>query len=142
MAVDWDKTNVQELDITGTDLSTQCLIDLLTRIPALRYLSAGNQDGFTDMVCNSYKPVDYLMANPLIIIDTSCLQVLKAFMDQGNSKNLIALDLDGCSNLSEESLLKFVKINGPHLQGLSLSGIPHLTDQYWTSVLPRLSKVK
>lgn len=41
---------MQELDVTATDLSTDCLIDLLTRIPSLRWLSAGQLDGFTDPV--------------------------------------------------------------------------------------------
>lgn len=36
MEVEWDKSSLTELDITGTDLSTECLIDLLTRIPNLR----------------------------------------------------------------------------------------------------------
>ena len=36
MGVEWEKTMLQELDITATDLSTECLIDLLTRIPGLR----------------------------------------------------------------------------------------------------------
>lgn len=36
MQVDWDKCALQELDITATDLSTECLIDLLTRITTLR----------------------------------------------------------------------------------------------------------
>jgi len=50
MAVDWEKSQLQELDITATDLSTECLTDLLIRIPALRWLSAGQQDGFNDGV--------------------------------------------------------------------------------------------
>jgi hypothetical protein len=50
MAVDWEKTQLQELDITATDLSTECLMDLFTRIPNLRWLSAGQQDGFNDSV--------------------------------------------------------------------------------------------
>lgn len=50
MAVDWEKSQLQELDITATDLSTECLTDLLIRLPALRWLSAGQQDGFNDTV--------------------------------------------------------------------------------------------
>jgi len=50
MAVEWEKTQLQELDITATDLSSECLVDLLIRIPALRWLSAGQQDGFNDNV--------------------------------------------------------------------------------------------
>lgn len=36
MDVEWEKSSLTELDITGNDLSTECLIDLLTRIPSLR----------------------------------------------------------------------------------------------------------
>lgn len=47
-AVEWEKTQLQELDITGTDLSSECLTDLLTRLQGLRWLSAGQQDNFND----------------------------------------------------------------------------------------------
>lgn len=50
MQVEWDKSSIQELDITATDLSTECLIDMLTRIPNLRFLSAGQLNGFNDSV--------------------------------------------------------------------------------------------
>ena len=43
MGVEWEKTMLQELDITATDLSTECLIDMLTRIPALR---SGQSPGY------------------------------------------------------------------------------------------------
>lgn len=36
MQVEWDKCSLLELNITATDLSTESLIDLLTRIPTLR----------------------------------------------------------------------------------------------------------
>lgn len=50
MKVDWESTSLQELDISATDLSTECLIDMLTRIPGLRYLAAGQVNGFNDSV--------------------------------------------------------------------------------------------
>lgn len=50
MEVEWEKANIQELDITATDLSTECLIDMLSRIPGLRFLSAGQLNGFNDSV--------------------------------------------------------------------------------------------
>lgn len=49
-AVEWEKTQLQELDITGTDLTSECLTDLLTRLTGLRWLSAGQQDNFNDNV--------------------------------------------------------------------------------------------
>ncbi|ODN01459.1 F-box/LRR-repeat protein 7 [Orchesella cincta] len=112
-AVEWEKTQLQELDITATDLSTECLMDLLVRVPALRWLSAGQQDGFND-------------------------SVLRAFDQRGNAKHLVALDLDASDNLSEEALRQFIIKYGTQLRGLSLSGMPHITDQLWISVLPVL----
>lgn len=38
MAAEWEKAdNLQELDLTATDLSKECLLDILPRIPAIRY---------------------------------------------------------------------------------------------------------
>ena len=53
-------THVQELDITATDLSKECLLDFLPRIPAIRWLSAGQLDGMTDTVLK-------------VINDTACI---------------------------------------------------------------------
>lgn len=117
MNVEWDKTNLRELDITGTELSEGSLIYLLTRIPALTYLSAGQQDGFND-------------------------QVLKEYLEKGNLKSLIAVDFDSNENLTDEILLHFVKCIGPNLSGLRLSGIPALTEPFWLSILPVLRSIK
>lgn len=56
MQVEWEKTSLQELDITATDLSTECLIDMLSRIPNLRFLSAGQLNGFNDSVSTCCRP--------------------------------------------------------------------------------------
>ena len=117
MEADWDKSNLQELDISGTDLSTECLIDLLTRIPALRFLSAGQINGFND-------------------------SVLKAWMDAGTAKSLIALNLDASDNITDEAVLKFLQRHGSQLHACILSGMPHITDQLWMSVLPILTNVR
>ncbi|RWS07285.1 F-box/LRR-repeat protein 20-like protein [Dinothrombium tinctorium] len=117
MMVEWEKTSLQELDITATELSSECLIDLLKRAPPLRYLSAGQQDGFNDLV-------------------------LKEYVESGNIKNLIAFDVDRNENISEEMLLQFLRIQGPNLRGLQLSFIPHLTEQFWNSSLPLLKNMK
>lgn len=115
--VDWDKTTLRELDITGTELSETSLIYLLTRVPALRYLSAGQQDGFTD-------------------------QVLKEYLEKGNIKSLVAVDFDSNENLTDEILLHFVRSIGPNLTGLRLSGIPQLTEPFWLAILPVLRSIK
>lgn len=117
LAVEWEKTQLQELDITGTDLTTECLTDLLTRLPALRWLSAGQQDAFND-------------------------SVLRAFSEKGNARNLVALDLDRCDSISEDCLYKFLMKHATQLRGLVLSGIPHLTDQLWAGTLPLLKQTK
>ena len=52
-AAEWEKaTCLQELDITATDLSSQVISDVLTRVPALAWLSAGQLDGMNDDVLN------------------------------------------------------------------------------------------
>nr|CAD7428684.1 unnamed protein product [Timema monikensis] len=117
LQVEWEKAALQELDITATDLSTEALIDMLTRIPGLRFLSAGQLNGFND-------------------------SVLKAFMELGNPRNLIALDLDSSDNLTDDALHKFLSRYGHQLWGLALSGMPHITDQLWQSVLPILNNAK
>lgn len=115
--VEWEKTSIQELDIAATDLSTDCLIDMLTRIPGLRFLSAGQLNGFND-------------------------SVLKAWTEIGNPRNLIALDLDSSDNLSDDALHKFLSRHGHQLWGIALSGMPHITDQLWQSILPILTNAK
>ncbi|CAH2239095.1 jg461 [Pararge aegeria aegeria] len=117
MQVEWEKSSVQELDVTATDLSTECLIDMLTRIPNLRFLSAGQINGFND-------------------------SVLKAWLESGTARNLVALDVDASDNLTDEALHRFLSRHGSQLWGLVLSGMPHITDQLWQSVLQLLTNAK
>lgn len=115
--VDWDKSNLLELDISGTDLTAECLSDLLSRIPTLRFLSAGQINGFND-------------------------SVLKAWMEAGTAKSLVALNLDASDNITDEALQKFLSRYGNQLHACILSGMPHITDQLWMSVLPILTNVR
>lgn len=108
---------IQELDISGTDLSSECLIDMLTRIPALKFLSAGQINGFTD-------------------------SVMKAWMEAGTCRSLTAIDLDSSDNLTDEILNKFITRYGAQLQSCVLSGMSHITDQLWMAILPILSSAK
>ncbi|CAO1433978.1 unnamed protein product [Diamesa serratosioi] len=117
MQVEWDKCTLQELDITGTDLSSECLIDLLTRIPGLKFLSAGQINGFNDAV-------------------------LKAWMDSGMARSLVSLDLDSSDNITDETLNKFITRHGSQLQSCILSGMSHVTDQLWMAILPLLTNAK
>lgn len=115
--VEWDKCALQELDISATDLSSEALIDLLTRIQTLRYLSAGQINGMNDFV-------------------------LKAWLESGSARSLICLDLDSSDNISDEGLLKFILKYGAQLASCILSGMPHITDQLWMSILPVLKNAK
>lgn len=117
MQVEWEKCNLQEIDITATDLSTEALIDMLTRIPALRFLSAGQNNGFND-------------------------SVLKAWMEGTTARSLIALDLDSSDNLTDDGLQKFLARHGTQLHACILSGMPHITDQLWMSALKILTNAK
>lgn len=117
MQVEWEKSSIQELDVTATDLSTECLIDMLTRIQNLRFLSAGQINGFND-------------------------SVLKAWMEAGTARNLVGLDVDSSDNLTDEALHRFLSRHGAQLHGLVLSGMPHITDQLWQSVLQLLVNAK
>jgi len=63
-------------------------------------------------------------------------------MEQGNLKNLIALDLDSSDNISDDALYKFLSKFGTQLKGLALSGMTHITDSLWQGVLPILKNAK
>ena len=117
MQVEWDKCSLTELDITATDLSTECLIDLLTRITNLRFLSAGQINGFND-------------------------SVLKAWQEMGNPRTLISLDLDSSDNISDEALNKFITRYGSQLHACILSGMTHITDQLWMAIMQHLTNAK
>uniref|UniRef100_A0A1A9WPN2 F-box domain-containing protein n=1 Tax=Glossina brevipalpis TaxID=37001 RepID=A0A1A9WPN2_9MUSC len=117
MQADWDKCALQELDITATDLSTECLVDLLTRLQNLRFLAAGQINGFNDTV-------------------------LKQWMESGNIRSVIALDLDSSDNITDDALSKFLTRHGQQFYACCLSGMPHITDQLWMSILPVLTNAK
>ena len=63
-------------------------------------------------------------------------------MELGNPKNLIAFDVDSSDNLTDDALHKFLSRFGHQLYGITLSGMPHITDQLWQSVLPVLNNAK
>lgn len=118
MQVEWEKCALQELDITATDLSAECLIDLLTRIPGLRFLRAGQINGFND-------------------------SVLKAWAENGKTAaSLISLDLDSSDNITDDGINKFLQRHGSQLHACILSGMPHITDQLWMSILPVVNNAK
>lgn len=63
-------------------------------------------------------------------------------MELGNPRALLALDIDSSDNVSDDGLHKFLSRHGNQLSACILSGMPHITDQLWMSVLPVLQNVK
>jgi len=117
-AVEWEKAPaLVELDITATDLPQATIVDILTRIPSLSWLSAGQLDGMTDAV-------------------------LTQWMNSGKVATLRSLDLDSSDNLTEDMLGKFLERVGGQLEGLALSGMGHVTDTLWNQYLPKLRSAK
>lgn len=57
-------------------------------------------------------------------------------------RTLISLDLDSSDNISDEGLQKFLTRHGAQLAACCLSGMPHITDQLWMTILPVLSNAK
>jgi hypothetical protein len=116
--VEWEKaTALEELDITATDLPQAAIIDTLTRIPSLRWLSAGQLDGMNDAVITQW-------------------------MNSGKVASLRCLDLDSSDNVTEDMLGKFIERFGGQLEGLSLSGMGHVTDTLWNAQLQRLTSAR
>ncbi|KRX52852.1 putative F-box/LRR-repeat protein, partial [Trichinella sp. T9] len=113
----WDNSVIEELNIAATDISSECLIYLLSRLSNLRWLRAAVLEHFTD-------------------------KVLEEWIQSGNCSKLTALDLDNCDSLSEQSLIEFLNIYGEQLLGLNLGGNEKLLEQFWVSSLPKLSHLQ
>ena len=48
--VEWEKSLIEELDLTSTELSTECLESCLTRMPGFKWLAVGHCEFFNDRV--------------------------------------------------------------------------------------------
>jgi len=116
--LEWEQAHaLTELDLTATDLPSTTLTDLLTRVPALQWLAAGQLDGMND-------------------------NVLSQWMVSGKCSSLRSLDLDSSDNISEDMLAKFIERFGSQLEGLALSGMGHVTDSLWNSCLAKLPNAR
>ena len=116
-AVDWESTKISCLDISSTHLSSEALMNVLTRAPALTFLAADHCENFNDVV-------------------------LKTYLASGKMEGLTALDLSNCDYLSADALGAMIKHAGPNLVGLALTGNLHLGEQFWTNAIPSLGSVK
>jgi hypothetical protein len=50
LTAEWESSVINELDISSTDLTENCLLNIFARMPKLNYLAVPNCDGFTDQV--------------------------------------------------------------------------------------------
>lgn len=50
--------------------------------------------------------------------------------------------MDSSDNLTDDALYKFLSKHGQQLYGLALSGMTHITDSLWQSVLPILTNTR
>ncbi|CAF3838505.1 unnamed protein product [Rotaria magnacalcarata] len=117
LAADWATSSVTELDISSTDLSEQCLLDVFARMPKLTYLAVPNCDGFTD-------------------------QVLDLLIDQGKLSHIRAIDLSDTVNLNFEVVATFIKRHGRQLRGISYHGNPKVGEQFWTNAIRNMKNIK
>ncbi|GBP37737.1 hypothetical protein EVAR_29938_1 [Eumeta japonica] len=183
--VEWEKSSIQELDVTATDLSTDCLIDMLSRIQNLRFLSAGQINGFNDSVLKAWMEAgtarlrlvfsdlspslgsvytwfnefkrgltnltdDLREGRPSTAMTEDNIGAVRLMMEtdkrvtcqQIQTSLGIALDVDSSDNLTDDMLHRFLSRYGCQLWGLVLSGMPHITDQLWQSILPALNNAK
>ncbi len=98
-------------------------MDFLPRIPAIRWLSAGQLDGMTDMVLKVIVWFTNLLKTHRVYKKVIILSFFQHWMEHANLKELIAIDLDASDNLTEELLGKFINNYGPQLKGRTFFGI-------------------
>lgn len=115
--IEWDQTNLEELDLSSTDLDEATLLHLLNTAPNLSFLSVAYCDGFTDHVFST------LIKN-------------KKFT------NLKALDLSHTVNLNYELVFEFLKTYGNQLQGFAYAGNNKVTEHFWLNSIKSLSNLK
>jgi len=72
LTAEWESSVINELDISSTDLTENCLLNIFARMPKLNYLAVPNCDGFTDQVDNIY--FFFLLLHLFIFfLDSRCL---------------------------------------------------------------------
>ncbi|KAL3316984.1 hypothetical protein Ciccas_004363 [Cichlidogyrus casuarinus] len=107
MVVPWENSKISELDISSTELSSECLENILTRMPGFTYLAVSHVDFFNN-------------------------KTLNALIDGNKLRDIRALDLSCTPELTEEPLHKLVNQHGEKLRGFMLHGKPQLTEYFWT----------
>ena len=116
-SVEWELSRLTCLDLSSTHLSSEALINVLTRAPALTFLAVDHCENFNDVV-------------------------LKTYLASGKMEALEALDLSNCDYLTPDSIGVMIKHIGANLVGLALTGNLMLGEQFWTNNIPFLTKAK
>ncbi|MCP9265352.1 hypothetical protein DINM_020627 [Dirofilaria immitis] len=116
-SIEWEKTCIEELNICGTELSSDALISILTRLKHLIWLDASWLENMND-------------------------QVLEAWLGSESIVNLQYLNLDTCDSLNEGSLTDLISRMGNQLLGLNLGGHHKLLEYFWTTIIPKLKNIK
>lgn len=117
MSVPWETSCVHELDLTSTELSEECLLNVLPRMPGFTYLGLGYCEFFSD-------------------------KVLETLMEMGKFNRLQALDISYTHALSENTIYQFLQRHGIGLRGLMLIGKSKLTENFWLNVIPYLKNIR
>uniref|UniRef100_A0A7E4ZRV0 Ovule protein n=1 Tax=Panagrellus redivivus TaxID=6233 RepID=A0A7E4ZRV0_PANRE len=114
--IDWEKTKIEELDIRGTELSTEAIISILTRLHHIRLLDASWLENFTD-------------------------PVIDAWMQAGTLSTLQYINLDTCDSLTENALSEMVIRHGHQFLGLILGGHHKLLEYFWMNMISKLKNI-
>lgn len=116
-AIEWNQTNLEELDLSSTDLSEQALLTMLNDSPNLTYLSVAHCDAFTD-------------------------HVFQTLIKNKKVSSLQALNLSYTVNLNMDDVFNFLRIYGGQLRGFMYTGNVKITEQFWISSIKHMKKIK
>jgi len=116
-AIEWQNSIIHELDLTSTELSSECLGDILLRCPGFTFLGLGYCEFFTDKILND---------------------MVKA----GKLDRIRALDISNSPGLTEQTCQYLLQTKGQTLEGLNLSGKPKLAEQFYLMVIPFMPRIK
>uniref|UniRef100_A0A9J2P1N5 F-box domain-containing protein n=1 Tax=Ascaris lumbricoides TaxID=6252 RepID=A0A9J2P1N5_ASCLU len=115
--IEWEKTRIEELNICGTELSSDTLKLIVTRLKNLTWLDASWLEDMND-------------------------QVVEAWMASESISNIKYLNLDTCDSLNEGSLTELVTRFGHQILGLNLGGHHKLLEYFWMNMIPKLRNVR
>jgi hypothetical protein len=134
LAAEWETSSVNELDISSTELTEHCLLDMFSRMPRLTYLAVPNCDGFTDRV--NYRSSSFSFYLFYLF------KVLGLLIDDGKLTNIRAIDISNTVNLNFEVVSVLLKRHGRQLRGISYAGNAKITEQFWINTMKYMKNIK